>query len=328
MQAGILVAGGTPEERIAAIGTAQHGRLSRWQLLAAGITDSMIRTRVSNGSLIRIRNGVYAVGHTAPMGFAAEVAALLTAPRETLLSHLTAARIWGIHNPASTDPLTIDILVDDGGGRRIDGVREHRTDNPHRLVFAFVHALPLTVPEQTLLDIAPLLTPRELERALDEALTRGLTKRQRMSEAARRDIRRPGSANLRALTPARGPLTLTRSQAEERFLRLIREAGLPAPEINVRLQGFTVDFFWRGAGVVVEIDGYQWHSSRSAFERDRRKDAAIRGAGLVLARFTWEAMERRPLEVVARLAADLAAREGREGREGQKARGQAVFTTS
>jgi len=303
-----LVVGGSPEQRIAALGTAQRGRTARWQLLAAGLSDDMIRTRVSNGLLIRVRHGVYAVGHRSPMQLADEVSALLTAPPGTLLSHLTAARIWRLHTPAAAGLLPVDILVDDGGGRHVTGVREHRTRQPHRMARVFVDDLPVTSPEQTLLDIAPLVGARELERALDEALASGLTSRRQVSEAASRNIRRAGSADLRALTLSRGPLTLTRSQAEERFLALIREAKLPAPEVNVRLHGFTVDFFWRDAGVVVELDGYQWHSSRSAFERDRRKDAAMRTAGLRLTRLTWEAINLRALEIVANVARELAPR--------------------
>ena len=308
VRAGLIVVAGTPEERIATLGTAQYGRVARWQLRDAGFTDDMIRSRANNGTLIRVGQGVYAVGHVAPVQFAGEVAALLMAPPGTLLSHLTAARMWRLHNPTSPVPLPVDILVHDGGGRRRPGIREHRTEQGYRLGQVFVHDLPLTTPEQTLLDIAPLVSTRELERALDEALALGLTSRQRVSEASRRDLRRPGSATLRALTASRGPLSRTRSQAEERFLALIREAELPPPEINVRLHGFTVDFFWRQAGVVVEIDGYRWHSSRSAFERDRRKDVTMRDAGLSLTRLTWEAMDRRPLAIVAGLARDLAIR--------------------
>jgi len=304
---GLVEVHGTPGQRIATLATEQYGRVARWQLLEVGLTDAMIRTRLVNGVLIAVSAGVYAVGHMAPSRFADELTALLAAPAGTLLSHLTAARLWRFHEPPDP-PSQVDILVDDRGGRRRGGVHKHRTNQPHRMTQAFVHDLPVTTPEQTLLDIAPLITRRQLERALDEALALGLTSRHKVSEAARCDVQRPGSADLRALAAARGPLTLTRSQAEERFLALIRKAELPPPEINARLHGFTVDFFWREAGVVVEIDGYRWHSSRSAFERDRRKDAVMRDAGLSLTRLTWEAMDRRPLELVARLAGDLATR--------------------
>jgi very-short-patch-repair endonuclease len=67
----------------------------------------------------------------------------------------------------------------------------------------------------------------------------------------------------------------------------VRAAGLPPPEINVRIEGHEVDFLWREVGFVVEIDGFQFHSSRAAFERDRRRDAELGSAGLRVLRLTW-----------------------------------------
>jgi very-short-patch-repair endonuclease len=108
------------------------------------------------------------------------------------------------------------------------------------------------------------------------------------------------SSNSAPTSPSRA------SQAEERFLELIRDAGLPQPEVNVELQGFTVDFFWRSERVVVEIDGYQYHSSRSAFERDRRKELVLDRAGLRVLRFTWSQMREEPLAVIASTVSALA----------------------
>lgn len=72
----------------------------------------------------------------------------------------------------------------------------------------------------------------------------------------------PGAGRLRALLRGqRGP-GLSQSEAEERFLALIREAGLPEPETNVRIHGYEVDFLWRDQQVVVEIDGFRFHPSR------------------------------------------------------------------
>ena len=73
--------------------------------------------------------------------------------------------------------------------------------------------------------------------------------------------------------------TMTRSDAEERFLALCREQRLPDPEINVHLEGYEVDFLWRGHGVVVEVDGFAAHGTRAAFERDRTRDSELIAAG-------------------------------------------------
>jgi very-short-patch-repair endonuclease len=80
--------------------------------------------------------------------------------------------------------------------------------------------------------------------------------------------------------------SLTRSEAEIAFLQLVRDAGLPAPETNVNVLGHEVDFLWREQKLIVEVDGFAYHSSRQAFERDRRRDARLQ-AGFRVIRFTY-----------------------------------------
>ena len=91
-------------------------------------------------------------------------------------------------------------------------------------------------------------------------------------------------------------------------MKLIRAAELPPPEVNARVGGFEVDFLWREQRLVVEVDGFRYHSSRAAFERDRRRDAALAAAGYRVIRVTWRQLVEGPEAVVARIAAALAAR--------------------
>jgi very-short-patch-repair endonuclease len=99
---------------------------------------------------------------------------------------------------------------------------------------------------------------------------------------------------------------LTRSQAEERFLELIRAADLPTPDVNTPLHGFEVDFLWREQRLVVEIDGYAYHSDRQAFEGDRSRDATLAAHGYRVIRVTWRQLRDAPTAVVARVAQALA----------------------
>ena len=124
-----------------------------------------------------------------------------------------------------------------------------------------------------------------------------------MLEALDRAPGRSGTATLRALL--NDEPTLTRSEAERRLRRLIRDAGLPPPESNVRLLGFEVDFVWRAARLVVEVDGHAFHAHRAAFERDRERDQALVAAGFRVIRVTWRQLEREPLAVMARIAQAL-----------------------
>ena len=101
---------------------------------------------------------------------------------------------------------------------------------------------------------------------------------------------------------------LHQSEAERRALRLIRAARLPEPETNVRLHGYEVDFLWRDQRLIAEIDGYAFHSMRSSFERDRRRDQRLMTAGYTVIRVTWRQLTEEPEAVVATLASALTAR--------------------
>src|SRR5690606_15773158 len=106
---------------------------------------------------------------------------------------------------------------------------------------------------------------------------------------------RPGT---RRLLQAMGERPrLTRSEAEERFLVLIREARLPRPDANTMVGGHEVDFLWPEHGLIVEIDGFAFHSSRRSFERDRLRDAELTAAGLRVVRITWRQLTGQPLAV-------------------------------
>ena len=123
-----------------------------------------------------------------------------------------------------------------------------------------------------------------------------------------RHPRHRGVARLRAAaagSATRG-LRMTRSEAERRLADLLEAARLPAPELNVRLAGHEVDALWRVERLVVEVDGYAFHSGRAAFERDRRRDAELQSAGFRVTRLTWRQITEEPLAVAALVARLLA----------------------
>ena len=119
---------------------------------------------------------------------------------------------------------------------------------------------------------------------------------------------RPGATRLRALLSPDRSLTMTRSEAEERFLKLIRMAGVPAPEVNARIGRHEVDFCWRTQRVIVEIDGYPFHSSRAALERDHRRDAQLQQMGFIVIRILARELSSEPEKVLVRVVGALAVR--------------------
>ncbi|HTW13163.1 MAG TPA: type IV toxin-antitoxin system AbiEi family antitoxin domain-containing protein, partial [Solirubrobacteraceae bacterium] len=132
LEGDFIVVVGSADSRIATLATAQHGRVAWWQLREAGISQAEVRSRVAAGWLIRVRHGVYAVGHLAPADHAREVEALLCAPPGTLLSHLTASRLWKLHDDPRAER-AVDILVPSPAGQRRAHVRVHRTVVTSRL---------------------------------------------------------------------------------------------------------------------------------------------------------------------------------------------------
>jgi very-short-patch-repair endonuclease len=262
---------------------------------------------LANGRLLKAHRGVYSVGHSTTQPFGKETAALLAVGPKAVLSHQSAAFVWGIA-PARPDDDPVDVLVPARHVRRRLGIVAHRTTRLDRNETRIWQGLPLTSPARTLRDIAGTVTVRELERAVDEALIRRIVRLQQLHDTVAREKGRCGGPLLAALLEHRHHPTITRSQAEERMLEIIRAGGLPEPEMNVRLNGYEVDFLWREQRLIVEIDGYTYHSSRSAFERDRAKDATMAATGYLVLRFTWLQMEHERYVVVVRLAQALARR--------------------
>jgi very-short-patch-repair endonuclease len=160
-------------------------------------------------------------------------------------------------------------------------------------------------PARTLLELAGCAADRELERSVHEALVQGLVTAGQLRDVVTR-VRGRGSKRILEFIVSPNEATLTRSAAEELFFSLIRDAGLPPPRVNVYVEGCLVDFYWPEHGVVVEIDGAQFHSTRTVFERDRQKAARLTAAGIVVVRLTWRQMKDAPLLVVAQTAQTLA----------------------
>lgn len=230
------------------------------------------------------------------------------------MSHRSAAELWwqsaevlqpATHGRARIPPASgpVDISVPRDRPRRRVAVRVHRVrirqDEITRL-----RVIAITTPARTLLDLAAGLEQRELEQVFARMLRARLASPSDLNRLLERYPAKSGGPRLRALLDA-GPPALTRSEAEERFLTLVQRARLPRPRTNVKVAGYEVDLVWPAQRLVVEVDGYAFHSSRDAFEADRRRDAAFAAAGFRVMRVTWRHLTNEPETVVARLAQAL-----------------------
>ena len=242
--------------------------------------------------------GVYAVGHTVLTETARALAAVLACGPAALLSHRSAAALWKLL-PSLTG--AVDVLVPHSHRKGPRGIRTHETTYlpPHERTRKGV--VPITTPARTLLDLAA--TGDDVERALNEAYAQRLIHPQALDALAASSRR--GAVRLRALLA--DPPSLTRSEAERRLLALIARAGLPRPSTNARIGPYEVDIHWPAQRLVVEVDGYAYHASRAAFERDRARDGDLQARGLRVVRVTWRQLDAQPEAVAARLGAALAA---------------------
>ncbi len=196
-------------------------------------------------------------------------------------------------------------------GRRRVGICVHRVAELHPRDILRHDGIPLTSPARALLDIAPHLSERSLERAFDEALVRNIVSLGAVRAVLARYPQARGAARIRALARPDRKTSATRSQGEERFLMMVRKARLPEPEVNVRLGRFVADFLWRRERIVLEVDGYNYHRGRGAFERDHERDAEHQHSDFLVIRATWRQLEDTPEAVLVWVATALARRPAR-----------------
>jgi very-short-patch-repair endonuclease len=281
------------ENSVMQVAASQHGAITAAQLTAAGLGRWAIEQRLADGRLKRRHRGVYVVGPVeGPLARAS--AALLAAGPSAVLSHRTAAELWELL-PAVPGP--VHVTITERGPRSRQGIAVHTATTLPQSEVRRRHQLPLTSPERTLLDLAAASDLRTLQRALEHARPS-----ERLHQTIERHRGAPGTAALHAMLDA----PFTRSEAERRLLQLVRAAGLPPPLTNVRIGRFEVDAVWEAPRLIVEVDGYAFHASRGAFERDRARDSELQALGYRVIRITWRQLTRTPHAVVARLAAALA----------------------
>jgi very-short-patch-repair endonuclease len=260
---------------IARIAARQHGVVNSGQLVAIGLSREAIRKRAKAGRLHRLHRGVYAVGHIHISFEGRCMAAVLALGKPAVVSHSSAAAVWGLLSPASGP---IDVTVPgDGGRKKRRGIKVHRSATLTAGVATRRAGVPVTKPTRTLRDLHRAVPQPVYQRAVRRAL----------------DLRLISSANLRREED------LTRSELERLMLRLCRRHHLPQPGVNARIERYEVDFLWRDQRVIVETDSFRHHGDRSAFEADRARDAQLQSLGYRVLRFTWRQVRETP-EIVAR----------------------------
>jgi len=267
------------ERELARIAYGAHGVVTRGQLVAAGVTPAEIKARVATGALLRVHRGVYRVGHRAPSVEATYLAAVLACGEGALLSGPAAAHLLGlVDGPAPAPEATAPAQ------RTVHGVRTRRARGAAALEGSVWRGVPVTSVARTLVDLAAVLDEATLARACHEAGVRHGTTPDEVDAVLANRPRTSGAGALRRVLTGDAPVVLSRLEA--RFLERLGEAGLPIPETNRRSGAWRVDCRWPARRLTVEVDGYRYHRSRHAWERDRRRERDARARGDEFRRFS------------------------------------------
>jgi very-short-patch-repair endonuclease len=215
------------------------------------------------------------------------MAAVLAGGPGAVLSHRAAGQLWGLI-PRTTAPPEVSRP---GNFRSRKGIVARRSQVPGDEV-SRVNGIPVTSVSRTLLDLASVLTKRQLEKALNEAEVLGLTDRLSVPDLLERYPGRRGSSVLRALLRDRAVVRgITRSELERRFHAVLDGTDLPRPRrnahVSVRGRFFEVDCLWAEQRLIVELDGWESHGTDLAFEKDRERDRLLLVEGWRITRVTW-----------------------------------------
>ncbi len=229
------------------------------------------------------------------------LAAVLAAGPGAVLSHRSAAR---------SGAFAISIAA----RSRSAAPREVQRPNLHRLHDSDLppdettthDAIPVTTPARTLLDLAAVLDEHALARAAERAEALRLTSPTSLADLVARYPRRPGTPNLnRLIEEHRIVPTDTRSHLERRFLTFLDANDLPRPLVNELEDTITPDFRWTAERLIVELDGFETHGTRAAFERDRARDRALTAEGWRVVRVTQRQLDDAPEQLARELRALL-----------------------
>jgi Transcriptional regulator, AbiEi antitoxin/Protein of unknown function (DUF559) len=279
------------ERALASIAERQHGAISRRQLIASGLSVRTIERRVEAGQLCLVHRGVYAVGPCRLEQRGLWMAAVLACGEDALLSHRSAAALWGLMRYTGGS-----VEVTSARGRRRPGITVHE-GAIHPEDHATVGAVPVTSVARTLFDLAEVVAEDCLEGVFEEADRLRLPYLQELEAVCARGYGRRSLPVVRRLIDAARYVETTRSPLEDRVLALCRKYGLPPPATNVEVLGHEVDIYWPRQKLMIETDGYAYHGHRAAFERDRARDAAMQAAGYRVVRLTHRRLEGEPATV-------------------------------
>ncbi len=292
---------------LAELAERQYGVVSIRQLeRKLGYSRKAVQRDVASGHLHPLYRGVYAVGHRIIPPHGHCLAAVLACGPKALLSHGSAAWLWGIskYGPA---PLHVTSPVP---RKRRAPIHLHHSRILTEADQAIEDRIPVTAVPRTLLDCAGESRFSQLQRMLERSEELRLFDLGPTEELLQRSGRHPGRGWLRRAIALYQPVPFNRSGFERRFFEAVLEAGLPRPATNFVEAGFELDVYWPEQRFAVELDTYATHGTNAAFERDHVRDEDLALAGIEMTMVTDVRFHRERENVLKRVATLLARRRG------------------
>jgi Transcriptional regulator, AbiEi antitoxin len=286
---------------VARIARRQHGNITRPQLNHLGIDDAAIAHRVARGRLFRVHRGVYAVGRPPSTPLELAAAAVLACGPTAVLSHQSALALWGFARSWPQPP-----IVTVTGDRRRPDITVYRRPSLARADIRTQLGIRATSAARTVMDCLPGLDEKPRTRLVNDALRSRFLTRSQLADTRARHPRHPGARLLDPfLDRTDGP---TFSDLEDEFLAFCQAHGLPRPQVNTRAAGRIVDATFAAERLIVELDSWEFHQDRAAFEDDRERDANALDTGFETIRITSRRLSERAESEAARLHRILARR--------------------
>jgi very-short-patch-repair endonuclease len=287
---------------MAGLARRQYGVVARRQLLGLGMGEDAIQHRLATGRLHPVHQGVYLVGHRVIPREGRWMAALLASDPDAVLSHWSAAALWMIR-PNSRS--IIDVTTPQKS-RSWKGIRRHHSLLPADEA-TVEEGIPVTTVPRTILDLAATESTDVVENLLRESEYLRLSDRLSLPDLIERY---PGKRGIRKVSIAldrlrEEPEGRKRSRLEERFAPFLRLHHLSLPRFNDQIvlgaDRYTVDCHWPEVRQIVELDGWQGHSTRTAFREDRARDRRLAAAGYSVTHITWNQLDDEPEAVASDL---------------------------
>jgi very-short-patch-repair endonuclease len=278
------------EAKLGRLATAQHGVVGRRQLLELGFGEGTIKLWLRAGRLHHLHREAYAVGHRQVNQRGLWLAATLACGEGALLSHRSAAALWALVRQRG---MKTDVTAPRGRQFRPGRLRiQLHRGRLHEGDGTIKAGIPVTSVARTLFDFAEVAQFHHLEQAWEEADRLKLLRLGEVERVCERGYGRRALKPTRRLLAGARAVTRTRSPLEDRFQRFCRHFDLPPHSTNVEVLGKEVDALWPAAKLIVELDSWEFHSHRAAFQRDRARDTRLLVASYRTIRVTHERLDK------------------------------------